>query len=90
MLDLASNMYAAAEEDGIIQWLSAVNFSDKHERLRRDVQETNPNSGQWFLESGRFAEWKFYPQSFLWLYGDCERYLLSIWFIQPRLLMVMW
>ena len=89
MLDLASNVCAATEEDGILQWLSAVNFSDKHERLRKDVQETNPNSGRWFLESDRFAQWKFFPQSFLWLYGDCERLSNPSWLIQPRLLMVM-
>ena len=90
MLDSASNLCTATEEDGILQWLSAINFSDKHERLRKDVQETNPNSGQWFLDSDRFAQWKFFPQSFLWLYGDCEQPSNPFWLIQPRLLMVMW
>lgn len=90
MLNSASNLCTATEEDGILQWLSASNFSDKHERLRKDVQETNPNSGQWFLESVGFAQWKFFPQSFLWLYGDCEQSSNPFWLIQPRLLMVMW
>ena len=90
MIDPASNMCAATEEDGILQWLSAVNFSDKHERLRKDVLETNPKSGQWFLASARFAQWKFFPQSLLWLYGECERLSSPFRLIQARVLMVVW
>lgn len=72
LLGQSSDVVAAAEEVSILQWLSTTIFFDKREILRKNLKESNPESGLWFLESDRFADWLFFPQSFLWLYGECK------------------
>ena len=56
----------------MLDWLSSLKYFGKHNRLRKEVHRTNPQSGQWFLESEKFSTWDFLPQTFLWLYGPCE------------------
>lgn len=59
----------AREEEEILDWISPIEVSKYHnETYARQVRGT----GERFLASDEFRDWKISPQSFLWLYGTCE------------------
>ncbi|KAH8657977.1 hypothetical protein BX600DRAFT_415770 [Xylariales sp. PMI_506] len=80
---LANNTYVAMERlqadthtERVQAWLSAPDPSTNFEKARRVCHE---GSGQWFLQSTRFFEWKTTKNSFLWLHGipGCGKTILS-------------
>ena len=61
--------FPAREEEEILDWISPIEVSKYHnETYARQVHGT----GERFLASDEFRDWKISPQSFLWLYGTCE------------------
>jgi hypothetical protein len=48
------------------QWLSPPDPSLNHNAACKKRQ---PTTGEWFLTSDHFEEWKMSPNSFLWLHG---------------------
>ncbi|KAL8942148.1 MAG: hypothetical protein Q9216_001833 [Gyalolechia sp. 2 TL-2023] len=54
------------EQFRMYQWLSNDDPSVGHNRA---VQKKQQGSGQWFLDSKEFNEWRSSPRSFAWLHG---------------------
>lgn len=52
---------------------------DPSENYNKAVGERHGCSGQWFLQSSEYSEWKSQPNSFLWLQGipGCGKTILS-------------
>jgi hypothetical protein len=65
----------------IILWLKAT---DPSANFNRAIQVHHPGTGQWFLGSSLFQEWKERHSSFLWLHGlsGCGKTILSAAIIQ--------
>ena len=49
----------------MLEWLSSVKVSNNHIRA---LQQREPGTGAWFLQSEEFNRWKTSSQSFAWLY----------------------
>lgn len=47
-------------------WLNVPDFRSNHLDACAKHQ---PTTGDWFLESEQFANWKMHPCSFLWIHG---------------------
>ncbi|USP80732.1 hypothetical protein yc1106_08006 [Curvularia clavata] len=60
----------------IQHWLSAPDPSINYQKALKQRQH---NTGLWFLEGERYANWKFGGMSYLWLYGipGCGKTILS-------------
>ncbi|KAL5325365.1 hypothetical protein ACEPPN_006490 [Leptodophora sp. 'Broadleaf-Isolate-01'] len=54
------------KQQKIRHWLSSPDPSSNHNAACKARQAT---TGEWFLKSDEFEEWKMTPRSFLWLYG---------------------
>jgi NACHT domain len=50
----------------IHRWLSAPDPSSNHNEARKEWRAT---TGEWFIGSRQFTDWKSKPDSFLWLHG---------------------
>ena len=50
----------------IHRWLSAPDPSSNHNEARKEWRTT---TGEWFIGSRQFTDWKSKPDSFLWLHG---------------------
>ena len=69
---VAKEIRKAAEArvlESLLPWLSSVDISSSHNRLRRLKEE---GTGRWFLTSEEFEAWKTSPASSLWLHGVCK------------------
>ncbi|THZ81488.1 purine and uridine phosphorylase [Aureobasidium pullulans] len=66
----------SGKSDKIERWLEAPNSSINHNNA---IDKHNAGTGQWFLESNHFLEWRQEPNSFLWLHGPsgCGKTILS-------------
>ncbi|KIK61265.1 hypothetical protein GYMLUDRAFT_96919, partial [Collybiopsis luxurians FD-317 M1] len=56
------------QESDVIRWMSPSNMSQIQKFLF--AKKTTPGTGEWFLNSRTFSDWKSTPNSFLWLQGD--------------------
>ncbi|THW91627.1 purine and uridine phosphorylase [Aureobasidium pullulans] len=67
---------ASGISDKIERWLEAPNSSINHNNA---IDKHHAGTGQWFLESNHFLEWRQVPNSFLWLHGPsgCGKTILS-------------
>lgn len=54
------------EQLRMLQWLSNADPSISHNRA---VQKRQHDSGQWFLDSTQFDQWRSSPRSIAWLSG---------------------
>ncbi|KAG4414253.1 hypothetical protein IFR04_012625, partial [Cadophora malorum] len=54
------------KQQKIRHWLSSPDPSSNHNAACKARQ---PTTGEWFLKSSEFEEWKMTSRSFLWLYG---------------------
>ncbi|PVH67497.1 hypothetical protein DL98DRAFT_296048, partial [Cadophora sp. DSE1049] len=54
------------KQQKIRHWLSSPDPSSNHNAACKSRQ---PTTGEWFLKSSEFEEWKMTSRSFLWLYG---------------------
>ncbi|KAL2026979.1 hypothetical protein VTO58DRAFT_111070 [Aureobasidium pullulans] len=63
-------------EQKIMQWLAAPNYSANHNRAMAKCQE---GTGLWFLHGDLFKQWQGQSGSFLWLHGipGCGKTTLS-------------
>ncbi|KAK8186898.1 ankyrin repeat-containing domain protein [Phyllosticta capitalensis] len=63
-------------EDKLLSWLAAP---DPSKNYRESLRKRHPGSGQWFLQSSEYSDWKTRPNSFLWLHGipGCGKTILS-------------
>lgn len=50
----------------VIGWLSSLDVSTNHEAA---CKKHEPTTGDWFIRSLDFAQWKSDPDGFVWLYG---------------------
>ncbi|KAK7545178.1 uncharacterized protein J3D65DRAFT_664368 [Phyllosticta citribraziliensis] len=68
--------HAEIHHDKILSWLSAPDPSTNY---RKALKQRHPGSGQWFIQSPTYSEWKTAPKSFLWLHGipGCGKTILS-------------
>lgn len=55
--------------ENIKKWLSAPLASSNHNTAMKKRQ---PSTGEWFIQSREFAEWKVGTISFIWLHGIRE------------------
>ena len=70
-------IYIADEKlEAIRRWLCAP---DPSENYHKALKQQQPGTGEWFLDSKEFSNWKSEPASFLWLYGipGCGKTILS-------------
>jgi ankyrin repeat domain-containing protein 50 len=51
----------------VMEWLSPTDQSEIHEAALRRHE---PGTGQWFLGSDTFQNWREDPGTSLWLYGE--------------------
>lgn len=59
-----SGFYTTAEK--IKQWLAAPHPSSNHKAAKEKRQSS---TGNWFIQSQEFTDWKMGASSFLWLHG---------------------
>ncbi|CAD0087632.1 unnamed protein product, partial [Aureobasidium vineae] len=64
------------QSNAVIRWLKAA---DPSVNFNRAIQAHHPGTGEWFLGSDAFQEWKEHPNSFLWIHGlsGCGKTVLS-------------
>lgn len=69
-------MYVGANIDRIQKWLEGPDPSTNYNKA---LKGRHPNTGNWFIESSAFVDWKANGRSFLWLYGipGCGKTMLS-------------
>lgn len=69
-------MYVGANIERIHKWLEDPDPSTIYNKT---LKGRHPNTGNWFLESGAFVDWKAKGHSSLWLYGisGCGKTMLS-------------
>jgi hypothetical protein len=63
---LRINGLIGAEEDNILQWLSATSFS-KPQNTARETR--TPGTGQWLLDLETYTDWRDSTPGTLWLHG---------------------
>ena len=68
LVSLTLNFCRSVSQDvaNINHWLNAPDPSSNHNNARKKRQ---PTTGEWFLKSANFSDWKAQSKSLLWLHG---------------------